>query len=107
MQLFILKNDDFQNEDDKNKEEEGPLDTADALLDFIEDVSKPKKVSAAIEKYPTCSICFDKFKINNEIRVISPCLHPFHAKCIDKWLTNFKGICPIDKQPVNCSKTIN
>jgi len=92
---------------DQEKKDEGPLDTADALLDFIEDVSKSKKVGIAVKNYPNCSICFDKFKINNEIRVIATCLHPFHAKCIDKWLTNFKGICPIDKQPIDFNKSIS
>lgn len=51
MQLFVLKKDDFENCQNQIIED-GPLDTADALLDFIEDVSKPKKVSIAIKNYP-------------------------------------------------------
>ena len=44
------------------------------------------------EKEKDCSICLTKFQINEEIRRL-PCLHIFHKKCIDQWLSN-KRNCP-------------
>jgi len=41
-----------------------------------------------------CSICLEEFVENEEIRVL-PCNHTFHPACIDPWLLNVSGTCPM------------
>lgn len=41
-----------------------------------------------------CSICLEDFVKKEEIRVL-PCNHKFHPVCIDPWLLNISGTCPI------------
>ncbi|KAH7317570.1 hypothetical protein BKA65DRAFT_514739 [Rhexocercosporidium sp. MPI-PUGE-AT-0058] len=48
-----------------------------------------------------CSICIADFVDSEEVRVL-PCHHRFHPACIDPWLLNVSGTCPIcrfDLQP--------
>ncbi|KAH6716186.1 hypothetical protein BKA61DRAFT_339366 [Leptodontidium sp. MPI-SDFR-AT-0119] len=48
-----------------------------------------------------CSICIADFVDSEEVRVL-PCNHRFHPACIDPWLLNVSGTCPIcryDLQP--------
>ena len=47
-----------------------------------------------------CIICNDNLN-NEELRVFF-CLHKFHKKCIDDWLTTKKTLdCPVCNQPIN------
>ena len=46
-----------------------------------------------------CSICLQSQNINDTIRTL-PCLHQFHADCIDVWLSK-RSNCPICKSEVN------
>lgn len=41
-----------------------------------------------------CSICLEDFVKGEETRVL-PCNHRFHPVCIDPWLLNVSGTCPI------------
>ncbi|KAI6886009.1 hypothetical protein KC318_g15544 [Hortaea werneckii] len=41
-----------------------------------------------------CSICTDDFEIGQDQRVL-PCNHRFHPPCIDPWLLNVSGTCPL------------
>lgn len=50
-----------------------------------------KSVSKFVER--ECTICFDRFDKDDLIRGLS-CGHSFHQNCIDKWLTQRRGICP-------------
>ena len=43
-----------------------------------------------------CVMCQEDFNEADEIRTLR-CLHIFHAKCIDNWLTKIQGCCPICK----------
>lgn len=52
-----------------------------------------------------CSICTDEFQKGQELRVL-PCNHKFHPDCVDPWLLNVSGTCPlcrIDLRPPNPS----
>lgn len=41
-----------------------------------------------------CSICTEDFKEGEDMRVL-PCNHKFHPNCIDPWLVNVSGTCPL------------
>ncbi|EXJ93896.1 hypothetical protein A1O1_02289 [Capronia coronata CBS 617.96] len=41
-----------------------------------------------------CSICTEDFKKGEEVRVL-PCNHKFHPDCVDPWLLNVSGTCPL------------
>lgn len=41
-----------------------------------------------------CSVCTDDFIKGQDIRVL-PCNHKFHPDCIDPWLLNVSGTCPM------------
>eukprot|EP00977_Amphora_coffeiformis_P003653 scaffold710_cov171-Amphora_coffeaeformis.AAC.22 len=61
--------------------------------------SLPSATIQDVDKLPPdsrqCSICLEDFKTGDE-RKIMPCLHGFHADCVDKWLRT-NGSCPICK----------
>lgn len=56
------------------------------------------KEAAAGER---CSICLEDLAAGAEVRTL-PCMHVFHRKCIDKWLTTSgnRPRCPIDQVEV-------
>ena len=41
-----------------------------------------------------CSVCTEDFIIGQDLRVL-PCNHKFHPECIDPWLLNVSGTCPL------------
>lgn len=41
-----------------------------------------------------CSICTEDFNKGEEVRVL-PCNHKFHPGCVDPWLLNVSGTCPL------------
>ena len=47
------------------------------------------------KKEVECSICLQKIKINDIVRITS-CKHQFHSNCIDRWLEE-KPFCPLCK----------
>ncbi|KAF2144914.1 uncharacterized protein K452DRAFT_305872 [Aplosporella prunicola CBS 121167] len=56
-----------------------------------------------------CTICTDDFERGQDIRVL-PCDHKFHPACIDPWLLNVSGTCPLCRidlhpAPTNTSAT--
>jgi hypothetical protein len=46
------------------------------------------------EDAPGCSICTEDFERGQDVRVL-PCQHSFHPACIDPWLLNVSGTCPL------------
>lgn len=42
----------------------------------------------------SCPICTDDFVKGQDLRVL-PCNHQFHVECIDPWLMNVSGTCPL------------
>lgn len=46
------------------------------------------------EENPGCTICTEDFKVGEHVRVL-PCDHKFHPSCIDPWLVNVSGTCPL------------
>ncbi|KAF8453650.1 hypothetical protein BGX38DRAFT_1268453 [Terfezia claveryi] len=41
-----------------------------------------------------CPVCLEDFEEDQEVRVL-PCGHSFHTDCIDPWLLNVAGSCPL------------
>lgn len=41
-----------------------------------------------------CSICTEDFNVGEDVRVL-PCNHKFHPNCVDPWLVNVSGTCPL------------
>lgn len=41
-----------------------------------------------------CPICTDDFEKGQDVRVL-PCNHQFHPNCVDPWLINVSGTCPL------------
>lgn len=41
-----------------------------------------------------CSICTENFTTGEDVRVL-PCNHKYHPACIDPWLLNVSGTCPL------------
>lgn len=41
-----------------------------------------------------CSICTEDFRVGEDVRVL-PCQHQFHPGCVDPWLINVSGTCPL------------
>ncbi|KAL7795184.1 hypothetical protein V8C37DRAFT_408860 [Trichoderma ceciliae] len=60
----------------------------------------PVESHGAIEASPTavgnvgCSICTEDFTEGEDMRVL-PCNHQYHPNCIDPWLINVSGTCPL------------
>ncbi|KAF8407195.1 hypothetical protein HHK36_006322 [Tetracentron sinense] len=41
-----------------------------------------------------CYICLADYEEGDKIRVL-PCRHEYHMSCVDKWLKEIKGVCPL------------
>ena len=48
----------------------------------------------AIDNGLACSVCVEDFEKGQDVRVL-PCEHRFHPECIDPWLLNVSGTCPL------------
>ncbi|KAJ6794788.1 Uncharacterized protein M6B38_227770 [Iris pallida] len=46
-----------------------------------------------------CYICLAEYAEADKIRVL-PCHHEFHMACVDKWLTEIHGVCPLCRRHV-------
>lgn len=52
----------------------------------------------------SCPICTDDFIKGQDLRVL-PCNHQFHPECVDPWLINVSGTCPLCRIDLNPAKT--
>ncbi|CAN6373768.1 unnamed protein product [Urochloa humidicola] len=46
----------------------------------------------------TCSVCLAELQDGNALRMLMPCMHYFHAACLDEWLRK-SATCPICRAP--------
>ncbi|KAJ3337941.1 hypothetical protein HDU93_000328, partial [Gonapodya sp. JEL0774] len=42
----------------------------------------------------SCPICLEPYTPESSLRLL-PCTHSFHADCVDSWLANRRGVCPL------------
>ncbi|KAG9454636.1 hypothetical protein H6P81_007540 [Aristolochia fimbriata] len=60
-----------------------------------QDISKVDGNTRSPDDELTCSVCLEQVNVGELIRSL-PCLHQFHANCIDPWLRQ-QGTCPVCK----------
>ncbi|KAI1615008.1 hypothetical protein EDD37DRAFT_649989 [Exophiala viscosa] len=75
-----------------NKAVPGQLTTTDAAAQAGVAAHNPDGRDA--EGHLGCSICTEDFNKGEEVRVL-PCNHKFHPACVDPWLLNVSGTCPL------------
>lgn len=63
--------------------------TAEAV-DILDERMRPESRNRPL----TCSVCTEDFYESDDIRVL-PCRHIYHRSCIDPWLLDFGGNCPL------------
>ncbi|CAK7347790.1 unnamed protein product [Dovyalis caffra] len=51
-----------------------------------------------------CHICLVDYEEGDKIRVL-PCSHEYHMPCVDKWLKEIHGVCPLCRDDV-CKDTV-
>jgi hypothetical protein len=56
--------------------------------------SPPQSEAEVLECNLGCSICTEDFAMGEDVRVL-PCHHQYHPACIDPWLLNVSGTCPL------------
>ncbi|XP_021838959.1 E3 ubiquitin-protein ligase SDIR1 isoform X2 [Spinacia oleracea] len=67
-----------------------------------QDISiNPGSSKSSSEDELTCSVCLEQVNVGELIRSL-PCLHQYHANCIDPWLRQ-QGTCPVCKFKVGTS----
>jgi hypothetical protein len=76
-----------------------PLKNLDASVKNInmpldEDAAQTKQRRGSGQDSKTCSICTEDFVEGRNVRVL-PCRHIYHRRCIDPWLLDFAGTCPL------------
>ncbi|KUJ08445.1 uncharacterized protein LY89DRAFT_599683 [Mollisia scopiformis] len=59
-----------------------------------ESVKSGEENAAPKEGELGCSICTEDFTTGEDVRVL-PCNHKYHPACIDPWLLNVSGTCPL------------
>lgn len=59
----------------------------------VKSYSKPEEVDTS-NNVLQCHICLSEYEEGDKIRVL-PCHHEFHLLCVDKWLKEIHGVCPL------------
>lgn len=76
-----------------------PVMSLDAVIEDVDmpldkDVAQGKERKSSRQDSKTCSICTEDFVEGRNVRIL-PCRHIYHRRCIDPWLLNFAGTCPL------------
>lgn len=65
---------------------------------------------SSIPSQTRCPVCLDDFEEDQAVRVL-PCSHSFHIDCIDPWLLNVAGSCPLCRidlsSPEECAQDLS
>lgn len=71
------------------------VSSSSSVVEKKQDSPKTDGNTTASEDGLTCSVCLEQVNVGEIIRSL-PCLHQFHATCIDPWLRQ-QGTCPVCK----------
>ncbi|KAI9569671.1 hypothetical protein HD554DRAFT_500290 [Boletus coccyginus] len=71
------------------------------------DSASPRKIVPECIGRETCPICIVDFEEGDDLRVL-PCegKHRFHQSCVDPWLLELSGSCPLCRQDFHALETI-
>lgn len=70
-------------------------DTGEATSIAARDAEEPEMSTAEMDPLQLqCPVCMEDFESGQDLRVL-PCHHSFHPDCIDPWLLNVAGSCPL------------
>ncbi|KAI9647549.1 hypothetical protein NHQ30_003934 [Ciborinia camelliae] len=68
------------------------------------EASAAPKEAPKEEELLQCSICTEDFATGEDVRVL-PCHHKYHPACIDPWLLNVSGTCPLCRHDLRPTAT--
>lgn len=60
----------------------------------LPEVSHKSSGSLAVQDDDQCCICLERFEDGEIVKVLPPCNHFYHPRCVDKWLTAH-ATCPL------------
>lgn len=70
-------------------------DIGEATSIAARDAEEPEMSTAEMDPLQLqCPVCMEDFESGQDLRVL-PCHHSFHPDCIDPWLLNVAGSCPL------------
>ena len=79
-----------QHQDKPNSDEAAGENGANAAASGSDGQPKDDQADGEV----SCSICTEDFEKGQDIRVL-PCNHKFHPACVDPWLLDVSGTCPL------------
>lgn len=57
------------------------------------------------ESLEECYVCLAEYEAGDSVRTL-PCMHEFHAQCVDKWLKEVHNACPLCRASVCTSRQV-
>lgn len=69
----------------------------------IKSHKKGDKAEGGVEP-DQCYICLAEYEEGDRIRLL-PCHHEYHMSCVDKWLKEIHGVCPLCRRDVRQGAT--
>ncbi|KAH0827880.1 hypothetical protein J3R83DRAFT_3507 [Lanmaoa asiatica] len=99
-------------EDNQTSEGTGQVDLPTQTVDYAASriPTSPREIDTRMPECigrETCPICIVDFEEGDDLRVL-PCegKHRFHQSCVDPWLLELSGSCPICRQDFHALETI-
>ncbi|KXS10240.1 hypothetical protein M427DRAFT_74381 [Gonapodya prolifera JEL478] len=72
-----------------------PIPTAPRIPTTTKQSSHISVLTTLSTSTPLCPICLDTLRTPGAILRTLPCMHVFHAQCVDAWLVGWRGVCPV------------
>ena len=72
-----------------------PKTTKQSVLDTIPKRYVSQQLCLDIEN-ESCGVCLNGFEEGDTLRQLQTCNHLFHNACLEKWLTQYSTVCPLD-----------
>lgn len=67
--------------------------------------TKRSRKFLSLSQQHLCPICFEDFKLNEEVSTLPVCRHMFHFRCIERWLSQ-NPLCPLCRNNVRDDLTV-